>query len=315
MKQYYLPTLTVLSVIMLTACGGGSGGGSDSTELALLDRNTIDKFGTNFATATPGCDYTSDTVATATYQPKAVSAYRALIDTVKQRSRSAKYANRVSIYADTQAGDCGGTLVITGEHDNGDDDLTYTYTNFCNSDGSGNQTVTNGVFTAFLDGHPTVSGPVVDKTLISTGNSGVSVVSTIDGEISTNTVYVDKLEFSGDDSSNTTMKADKIRVDDDGKNYIVTDFSLAVTENGGSSYMQINSITYQDPDNGTVEISTSVIPIGSGSSSAATITLIGANGTSATFTADDISTGLYTAKDAEGNIVGALDCTGLASVS
>ena len=79
--------------------------------------------------------------------------------------------------------------------------------------------------------------------------------------------------------------------------------------------MQINSITYQDPDSGTVEISTSVIPIGSGSSSAATITLIGADGTSATFKADDISTGLYTAKDAEGNIVGALDCTGLASGS
>jgi hypothetical protein len=314
MKHYYLPALSAIPVIILTACGGG-GGGSDSVELTVLDRDTIDKFGTNVATATPGCDYTSDTVATSTYQPQAVAAYRAMIDSMKQHSQASRNANRVSDYADTLVGDCGGTMVISGEHDNGDDDLTYTYTNYCNSDGSGNQTVTNGVFTAFLDGHSTDSGPVVDRTLVSTQSSGISVVSTVNSETSTNTMYVSNLELNGADSSNTTLKADKIRVNDDGKDFIVSDLSLAVTDTGGSSAVQIKSITYQDPDNGAVKISTSVIPVGSGSTSAATITVIGADGTSATFKADDISTGLYTARDSDGNVVGALDCTGLASGS
>ncbi len=311
MKHYYLPTLTAISVIALTACG--SSGESDSLNLTVLNKDTIDKFGTNVADAVPGCDYTSDTVATTTYQPKAIMAYRDLIDTMKQRSVASRNANRVSDYADELIGDCGGTMVITGEHDNGNDDLTYTYTNFCNGDDPENKTVMNGVFTVFLDGHPTDSGPVVDKTLISTENSGVSVKSTIDSEVSTNTVYVDNLELSGDDSSTNTIKADKIRVDDDGKDFIASDLSLVVTENGDTTSMQINSITYQDPDNGAVKISTSAIPVDSDSSSAATITVIGADGTSATFKADDISTGLYTAKDSEGNVVGALDCTGLAS--
>lgn len=313
MKSCYLKSLSVLAVLLLTACGGG-GGGSSSTELVTLDTETINKLGSNMATATPGCDYTSETVATATYLPGAVESYRSLIDTMKKRQPlAARNASKVSNYATSEVGNCGGTFVITGEHDNGDDDLTVTYTNFCNSTVSGAQTVTNGVASLFYDGHATDDGPVLDRILVSTGVDGVSVVSTVDGETSTDTVYIDGFELSEGETSGTTIKANKISVDDDGHEFKVTEMSISITDDSESSVLQIDSLVYHDPDSGAVKISTSALPLDAASSGSATITITGADGTSATFTADDLSVGLFTARDTDGNVIGALDCTGLAS--
>jgi hypothetical protein len=94
---------------------------------------------------------------------------------------------------------------------------------------------------------------------------------------------------------------------------MVTDLSMALSDDSGSSVMSLNSVTYHDPDVGAVRISISDMPLESSGAVPATITLSGSDGSEATFTSNDFESGLFTAKDADGNIVGAIDCSDLAS--
>ncbi|MBT3204580.1 MAG: hypothetical protein HOM14_20055 [Gammaproteobacteria bacterium] len=310
MRFSNLSCLSIFVAIVLSACGGGSGGGGDTEVLAKLDAATIDKLGVNAALATPGCAYTSEIVSTALRDDMGGS-YRVLINTIKQKTPKVRTAQKVSSLSGTWIGECGGTLVIAGEHDDGNDDLIYTYTDYCVEDTAGSRTVLNGVTNVLFDGHSTPTAPVTDKTVVSTTSSGVAAESLVDGVTSNKTFYLTAFEYTGDDISDADVSAEEIRVTSESSDYRATDILVIASTIAGSTSVEVKEATYHDPDNGTVKISTSAVPVSMGSTGAASITVTGSDGTSATFTTDDISVGFFTAEDAEGAVVGALDCSAL----
>ena len=315
MKSPFNKLFLACSLAFMTACGGGGGSSDDGSSLAEVDADAVDTLGGNLARATPGCDYTSDTVATGASDPAEIIAYRALVTSIKQNSTAARNSARESDYTDTITGDCGGTVDISGEHDAGDDDLTVSFSNFCTGETTGDNAVANGTISIFVDGTSTESGPEVEALGISTGSSGVTVVSTVEGETSNNSLFIDDLDVQIDDPnepSNITIDADEIAVTDAGDEFRVTNMSMAINDASGSPTMTINGVTYYDPEIGAVKVSSTGLPLDPEVSAPATITVSGADGSSATFYSDDVSTGMFIARDADGNSLGALDCSGLA---
>lgn len=285
-------------VVGMTLMGCGGGGDSDSSSSKVeMTEETVDKLGENAATALPGCEYTSENVATV--QKMDMLAYKTVTETIKKEKKELPLTKETINESDV--GECGGSYTVTGEHDNGDTDVTYLFDNFC----SGSATL-NGSAHVYVDGTPSDDGPVTDSIEISTGSSGMTLQATVDGTTTTQSLYLDDAKWT----SSGSVTADEIRTTSTEGTFTVSNLDIAYNETAET--LQVNNATYSDPEVGDVTIKSSAIPTGDTATGSATLTVTGSDGT-ATFTSTDVSTGLFTASLPDGTTVGALDCSGLAA--
>ncbi|MCH9739794.1 MAG: hypothetical protein K0U38_02995 [Epsilonproteobacteria bacterium] len=298
-KLTFIKGVAILTVgFAVIGCGGGSD--SSSSKKAALDAQSIDKLGTNAAKVIPGCVYTSETVATVLEQDRLAS-YKVVIDTIKSNKSSKSPKIQKDTINENAVGDCGGTYTISGEHDNGDTDVTYAFDNFCNG-----STTIDGSAHVYIDGTPSDDGPITESIEVSTGSSGVAVTTTVDGTTTQQSIYIDDFKWTATGS----MSVDELKTTSAEGTYSLTNVDIVYNETAET--VQIKSATYTDPEVGAVTVSTTVIPTADNATGPATLTVTGSDGT-ATFTTNDVSTGLFTSSLADGTTVVGLDCSGLAS--
>lgn len=319
MKTVSLIKYSIISILvcgLLIGCGGGSSSDSTSLSTATLSSENADLLGTNAAELLPGCVYTSDSAATTT-EIRDVKNYQVMLDQLLQKEATTKTSIRLysTTIDETNYGDCGGTLTVNGTHDNGDDDVVYTYSNYCTDDGT-TKTIMNGALNVYVNGEPSPTGPIIQDTTLSTNSSGLSMEMTTDGQTVTETLYLSNYkaiaanETGTDEASGTQVTADQIKIVSSANGtYEADNVSFVSYGSDIESFLKIYNATYIDPEVGAVSISTSAIPNNEGATGSGTITVT-SNDSSATFSCDDVSTGLYTLEQ-DGITIGALDCNTL----
>ncbi len=289
---------TVAIAGIVIGCGGDT--------LATLTAEDVDTIGSNAAKALPGCEYNSADVAVSSPMGAFYhDVYQEEIDKLIQRKLAVPLGRTVH---EVKAGTCGGTLTTDGTHENGNEDLTYTYDNYCSGDDT-KQTVVDGVASVQKDQTPTPSGPELNSATINT--EGLTTTNKANGRTTTQTVVMTNVVYTAaKDGAPATLKAEKIKAtNDDGKAYEFTNVNVEMKDAsaGQPATMEVKSGTYSDPDTGSVSITTTPIAYGDGATGSGTITVKGSEGT-AEFKTTDVSTGKFSAT-MDGKPVGALDCS------
>jgi len=319
MKTYKLGLILTsgLAIIFLGCGSSSSGGGSSKAELTP---QTAESMAITAAAALPGCVYQSDNVLASPYNNSIVRLYT---QTVKDITTQNKTVKRAETLNETQAGTCPtnpGSLTITGEHDNGDTEATYSFNQFCSGDSYEN-TVANGGFTLKSNGTPSDSGPIIENMEVKSGD--ISVKETSSEGVFTHTVKASKIKYTfGNPGGEATSSAPNVLTIDsfsavDGKSgekFAVSNAQIKTYPSGESSIVQIDGITYTDPENGTVTVSTtSPIVVGEdGEASGGNILVEGSGGSSMIMRPDSSVQNGFTV-ETQGEQVGVVDCSGLGS--
>ena len=286
-----------LVALSLTGCIPSDEDDGDNSPTAELNTVAIDRLGVSAAEVIPGCAYSGENGATPV-NSKNISSSIKIVQSFVKETGSKKILRTHDIYNSTN-GECGGTLVQSGLHDNGDDRVTYTFTNYCtyDSDLRSDKTVLNGSYEQFSDGTPSANGPVINSISASTKGNGITATTTSNGVSSTETVYLSNYVMTPN-GNNPSTTIGKMSVTSNGKTYEVLNTAFSVDGNGKTT---LTKATYIDPDNGPLQVSirfTGDKPV---------ITLTG-NGSSATFT-DVNNDGNYQVTQGDGSVVGSLDCS------
>ena len=295
--------IALISAGLVIGCGSSSDDSGGAT--AALDAASIDKLGRNVAELIPGCVYTGEALATV-LDVRDLTAYRAVYDNVVKPDRAIKKTRELN--GSPVEGSCGGTMTETGTHDNGDTDAVYAFANYCTGDGT-NSTTLNGTISVFQDGTPSADGPVIESVTASTGSSGITTTTKVDGDTTTQTLYLTNLKYTVGNPSILTITELKTVSSEDGT-YRVTNVNIEQNGDLGTGTVQIKNATYYDPDIGAVSISTSAIPMGDTASGTASITVTSSGSSPVTFTSTDANKGLFTLTQ-DGETVGGLDCSAL----
>ncbi len=287
-----------LAVLSLTGClPSDDDEDENNAPTTKLDTVAVDRLGISAAEVIPGCAYSGENGATPV-NSRNISSSIKFVQSFTKEANSKKIKRTNNIYNSTN-GECGGTLVGSGLHDNGDDTVTYTFTNYCtyDDDSRTGKTVLNGTYEQFTDGTPSATGPIIESISASTQGNGITVTSTSNGSSSTEILYLNnfKTTLNGEASSTTI---DKIGVISDGKTYEVLNTAFSTNNNGDFTFTKA---TYVDPDNGPLEVSID------DNENNPSLTLTG-NGSSATFT-DVNNNGNYQVTQSDGSVVGSLDCS------
>jgi len=271
-----------------------------------LTTQNVDRLGRNASALIPGCSYASDNTLFLT-DVRNVEIYKKMVKNLIENEKSTKKVSTLRSRAinETIAGDCGGSATKVGTHDSGDDDLVYTYNDYCVQSGT-KQTVLNGVLNSFTDGEPSVDGPIMQSISATTNASGLSMTTTVDEEISKEILHLNNFLFT----NSGNLSADLIKtVSSTNGTYEVRNVNIVTGSNNDQSFIQVNSATYIDPDVGTVTMTTTQIPTGDTATGFASIT-VSSGGSTAIFSTDDVSSGIFTLKQ-NGKTIGALDCLAL----
>lgn len=139
MKGSYLVRIGIATAIagLIVGCGGGDEGLTQ----AKLTPKDVDTLGSNAAKMLPGCEYNSANVAFVQMDDRMLNMYQHLdkqIKTLKVSKPLARVINKI------EDGSCGGKKLTHGSHNNGQEDLTITYNDYCEGDAM-KQTVINGI--------------------------------------------------------------------------------------------------------------------------------------------------------------------------
>ena len=323
---------TGLAFSMLSGCGGGGSSSSTTTAPtgadAEITSSVAETLAVNAAQALPGCSFSSET--TVTPSSSVVTMYLATAKVMIDDRAAAASVNSATVRATTidesSAGNCPiadpGTFTVTGSHDDGVDDVTYTFTNYCLGDDVDNVTV-NGTADVKAVGVPSDAGPIPQYTTVSTGTGGITVVEKSTEGTFTHSAILDDYKYTygnGDDgatlASPSTLTADTLSIVDgrsDGT-FSVSGVNVGTYYNDASEVvLDIENISYTDPDSGVVNVSSSPIVINdSGVLISGTITVSGTNGSEMTMTLSDaVENGFNVLYD--GGTVGVMDCSGLSS--
>jgi hypothetical protein len=298
-KSWVMGFITV-SMIGLVGCGGG-------TEKAKITQESVDTMGKNAAAVLPGCEYNSDNAIAVRMDDELAGAYLLLykkVDTLKTNNRTKKLGRTIN---ESKAGTCGGTYHKDGTHENGIEDVTYTYDHYCTGEPT-KKTVMTGVVTVHSDSTPTPSGPELNYMTVSTGTDGLVTEATAGGTTQKQTIELSNLKYVvGKNGGSSQITADRLKTVSDGKVYEVTDLNIEFAGDVDGGALTVNSATYTDPDVGAVSISTTPLQYGDGATGAGAVTLTGKDG-SVEFKTNDVSTMKFTAY-LDGEPAGSIDCS------
>ena len=258
----------------ILGCGGGDSPPSPSEEEdTALTSVSAENLANNAAAALPGCTYISDTGVMTS--PAAYSmAIKIVVDEVLQFDKSASRnppmaAARARDINETVDGTCSvpGHYTETGSHEDGVDDLLMTFDNYCLGDDEESITLV-GSMSVYSVGEPSDSGPIPQNIRLSTNSGGLDII-----EKGQDGTFYHDLELSnalysfgnGDDAPTMnkpdSMTANSIVVLDgrEGKEYSISNLNISVynQDRGTESdrVIKIRSLTYTDPENGSVNIS------------------------------------------------------------
>lgn len=300
-------TIALLGITLMTGCGGSNSGEKTSAANAgnggALDTQSVEKLTRNAAELIPGCSYQGATLSSSP-DPMQLQAYRNVVDTLKIAKRGKKGVREAQQINEQENGTCGGTMTTTGTHNNGNGDVQYVFNHYCTSYGSTTTTV-NGTLAVKTDGTPTPDGPDIKELHASTGGDGIVTTTVTGSETTTESFFLDNLDYKVGQPATITLK--ELRIHQDNQDFKLTNLNMEMSESESDGYIQVNSATYYDPDIGDVSMQTNRIPINPKEGDKAEITIT-RGGTTATLTSSDPQTGKFDVIQ-NGKRVGALDCS------
>jgi len=301
MKRSILYTsLSVLAVSLMVGCGGGSG---ESGPTAKLTDANIKKLGASAAKALPGCVYTDD--SRISFSDVDLTMLSDAVVELKAKEVFGKMPVRQDRpVSGVEAGSCGGTLRWSGTHDNGNDDLTYTFADYCTGTAGADHTIMNGRSSVVKKGTPSPSGPVLDSITVSTLGDGISAVTTEGGVTKRSTLSVKNFKWTKDG----TIAIDNLKSETPDGAYSAS--AISVEYNDEDDTFRVKSATCSDPEVGSVTVSTGLMSTDSSKNSSVVITVKGSEG-EAMFTPDPGNPKMFLAKNAEGAVLGAIDCSSI----
>lgn len=282
-KKFFTPLLAIASVGLYSCGGGGSGSGSDGGGGAvLLDTASGEIMARNVSSSLPGCTYISDSTAAEPPNTAALKLYQATIHELlddRTAQRLALHARADSAFQarardinESSMGNCpdlAGSFTIIGSHDNGTDDVIYTYDNYCTTSTDG-RTVLNGIMAVREVGTPSSFGPIPQFATLSTGSSGLQITEESSEGSFNHSINISGLRFTyGNGDENATQSSPdrfelgSMRISEGRENKVFEASNVDVSSyaSDGNDVVIINSFTHNDPDLGTVSLSTTPLVI------------------------------------------------------
>ncbi|PID47435.1 MAG: hypothetical protein CR967_04355 [Proteobacteria bacterium] len=255
-KSYRWRVLSLFLVVgvvsVFTSCGGG--GSSDdvgeSVSKVPLTPESVDNVARSVEKLVPWCGYTNKDGVRVARDANLMRGYVLVADSVKNIGKEIKFRERT--IDRTLNGTCGGTVRIKGSHDNGDDDLVYTYNNFCKVSKDGVKSYLNGTASVFKDGTPGPFGPILNSVSFSTKEMRSRMVKP-SGEEKTYTVSIAKGLDTVKAGGRNNLKIEKAALVDGGKTYKASNIDI---DRIGKSSIKINDATYVDPVEGAISVKT-----------------------------------------------------------
>jgi len=284
----------------------------DSTSSSSIQAKDVDALGQNVATIIPGCAYNSDNVSqSASVKSKVLATL--FNDTIIKNNAKRSKISRESTINETVSGTCGGSMTSTGSHADGNNDLVVTFNNYCTGSDGSTSTI-NGSMSQYDDGTPGTYGPTIEKTIVSTGGSGLQIQTTEDGETTNSTIVLDNVVFqygnpsgTSTQSNQSTMTFTRILINDGTDIYDTRNGNITTyTDSNSNPVVQIVTVEYIDPDLGLVTVSTTPITR-TDSKTTGSLSVTG-GGDTVIFESSNDSNSLYTVK-LDGEEVGAVDCS------
>jgi hypothetical protein len=259
----------------------------------------------------PGCEYNSANVSSAQMDDRLLVAVQSVHKEIKVFQRDINAVRYGRVIHDVESGTCGGTYTKEGTHENGIEDLTYTYDHYCTGDAM-KQTIIDGVTKVHKDQTPTPSGPELNSMTIETQGDGITTTQKADGKSTSQTTAMNGVVYTpGKNGAPNKLEVETLKsTNSEGKVFELTDADIESkdAEGGQPATFRIKKANYKDPDVGLVSIETTEIPYGDGAAGKpASITVSGSEGT-VEFKTNDSSTGRFSAT-MDGKTVGALDCS------
>ena len=319
-----------LAIGLLAGCGGGSSGDSTgNSSLAELSPETSGLMAKNVSDALAGCSFNTsarselssrstrnipaELFAQVTHQIN-VAKFNVIKATILN---SNKFAGRV--INESYNGSCPtapGKYTITGTHEDGVDDAEMSFDSFCFGTDE-EYSVIDGKIKMKSVGEPSPTGPIPQYLELSTNASGLEITEKSSEGTFTHSVKVDNFKQTfgngnGDPTAAkpTTIVADSIVIVDGRKNneFNISDVDLSTYNSGSNEIHTITSLTFKDPDNGKVKLSSTPLTLDeNGVLKSGSITATGANGTSMVISPE--SSGKNRFKVMVGNEkIGNLDC-------
>lgn len=325
---------TLASIILtlgLVSCGGGDSDSSDddgSSTLAELSPETSSLMAKNASEALAGCTFNAGQARSRVSSSRNIPAE--LLGKVTRQLNAAKFnvlkstilsANNLSARSVNESvqGTCPtspGNYTIIGTHEDGVDDTEMTFNDFCFGT-TDEYSVIDGKIELKQVGEPSPTGPIPKYLELSTNSSGLEITEKSSEGTFTHSVKVDDLKQTfgnGNDdptaSKPNTLTADAIILVDGRENneFNVSGVDLSTYTSGNNDVSTISSLTFKDPDSGTVNISSTPLTIDEeGVLKSGSITATGANGSSMVISPD--SSGKNSFKVMVGNEqIGLMNC-------
>ena len=320
---------TALVFVMFSGCGTG-GSSTSTTPTAELTTSSAQTLAVNAAEALPGCSYVSDTVVTSASPAFALiynSAIKEVLDDSEASVTTKSATVRLTTIDESTAGTCPtdpGYYTKVGTHDEGVDDVVYTFVNYCLGDDVDSLTL-NGVADVKNVGVPSDSGPIPQSVELSTGSEGLQAVEKSAEGTYTHVAKLDDFVYTygnGDEGAlidnPSTMTADLLSVTDgrSSETFTVSNVGITTYYSDASDtpdvVLDIDNVTYTDPDTGTVSVSTGtpIVVNDAGVMVSGTIEVQGSNDAVLMMTP---STSVENSFDVtfDGESLGVMDCSGL----
>lgn len=314
-------TLTIsagLSLGLMNGCGGGSSDDASvvpsDVSLVELTPEVAEKMVMSAADAL-GCSYTSETVSVSSKYLDLLNKSASLKEMI-EINKDTLPVLAVEPISETVVGTCPtnpGSYTISGTHDDGVDDLVYTYNNYCTGDDIESVTL-NGTAYVMDVGIPSDTGPIPQYITISTGDDGISSTEKSSEGTYTSVVKVSdlKLTYGDDTAENPSILTIGSLSGVDGKTnetYNISNLDISTYESGTNEVTTINNLTYTDPVNGTVNISSTAITIDENDVMlSGQIIITGSNDTSVTMSPYPSVANSF-ALEMDGKTIGVMDCS------
>ena len=296
-----------LAGIAFVGCGGGGGGGDDggttttTTGTGELTQDTVESTLARVADFVPGCTVSGGAARVAADGSGALSAF---VETVGNGLdvRGALRAAPYELPETDIPGSCAdnpGSLVMTGNHDNGDTSLNIVFNAFCSeNEATGEQVVVDGSVSVFQDGTPSDTGPIVEA--MDASSPGLTVQS---GDMST-TITLSGLHYvfgvpDGDPTAENpdvlTMTSLTVTDNTTGEVSQVTNLTLRTYDSGGSTVVIVDGGTLCLPDTGCVDIQTEspFVVDADGNVTSGALSITDSEGNTVTVTADPAKPGAF----------------------
>ncbi len=280
---------------LFVGCDGGGGSDGAAGSNVELDSQNVNAFVRSISDEL-GCQYTAaQSAPLRSMLPVPVSLLKIVANlSIEKADDGTSHLRAIPRESEVVQGNCGGTMTTSATETK----ISMVFANYC-TEAEGTQVHINGGVSM------TSSASGNQQTITASTTSPLNVKSTnpSTGEKVDVTVTLSKGRVTmGSDLSNLSVSASSVVITDNTTNqkYTLKNVSIKTTSDGGATF----SLTYTDPELGTVTVNGSADENGNG-----VVTVTGSNGTTATITPVGVGTeGVFSIKT-NGADTGTMDCS------